>query len=234
MFFQMADVYEKDKRLRRAGQAPRELPQALGRAGRTRPPGPRALPARRDGVEGLVPEGVRGRRLPRDQARHGHGPPEGPRRPQQEAQEGQEAAREGAHAVRPAHQVEDHRSSTATRPQAAKAQEHFAAVLKIWNKGAAASKITGKDVEARAGLGGLRRRRLGLLHGRGRSTRTSCASSSPRASTSSSPPATTRAKKAAAKKKKAEESGKKFTAYLDEKAKALDKARDAVPRRLRA
>ena len=36
--------------------------------------------------------------------------------------------------------------------QAAKAQEHFQTVLKIWNKGAAASKITGKDVEARAGL----------------------------------------------------------------------------------
>ena len=35
---------------------------------------------------------------------------------------------------------------------AAKAQEHFQTVLKIWNKGAAASKITGKDVEARAGL----------------------------------------------------------------------------------
>src|SRR3954469_21665871 len=33
---------------------------------------------------------------------------------------------------------------------AGKAQEHFQAVLKIWNKGAAASKITGKDVEARA------------------------------------------------------------------------------------
>ena len=35
---------------------------------------------------------------------------------------------------------------------AAKAQEHFQTVLKIWNKGAAASKITGKDVETRAGL----------------------------------------------------------------------------------
>src|SRR5262249_50944121 len=38
------------------------------------------------------------------------------------------------------------------KKDAAKATEHFQAVLKIWNKGAAASKITGKDVEARAGL----------------------------------------------------------------------------------
>ena len=37
------------------------------------------------------------------------------------------------------------------KQQAQKAQEHFQAALKIWNKGAAASKITGKDVEARAG-----------------------------------------------------------------------------------
>src|SRR4029078_2289329 len=36
--------------------------------------------------------------------------------------------------------------------QAGKAQEHFQTVLKIWNKAAAASKITGKDVESRAGL----------------------------------------------------------------------------------
>src|SRR3954452_25498643 len=38
------------------------------------------------------------------------------------------------------------------KPQAGKATEHFQAVIKIWNKGAAASKITGKDVEARASL----------------------------------------------------------------------------------
>src|SRR5215471_2235400 len=38
------------------------------------------------------------------------------------------------------------------KQQAGKAAEHFQAVLKIWNKGAAASKITGKDVETRANL----------------------------------------------------------------------------------
>ncbi len=99
--------------LRRAGQAPRELPQEVGPAGRSRSPGAGALPPRRDGVEGLVPEGVGGRRLPRDQARRGHRPPEGPLRPQQEAEEGQEDQGAEADAVRAAHQLEDHR----LRPQ---------------------------------------------------------------------------------------------------------------------
>ena len=49
---------------------------------------------------------------------------------------------------------------------AAKGQEHFQAVLKIWNKGAAASKITGKDVDARAGLAPVRGRRVGVPPGR--------------------------------------------------------------------
>ena len=107
VFFQMADVYEKDKKY---DELAKHLESYLKKWGAQGGPDRQVLAhfrLGRDGLEGLVPQGLRGRRLPRDQARHGHRPPEGPRRPQQEAQEGQEAAREVAHAVRPAHEVED-------------------------------------------------------------------------------------------------------------------------------
>ena len=55
VFFQMAEVYEKDKKVRRARQAPRQLPQEVGRPGRPRPPDPGALPAGRARLEGVVP-----------------------------------------------------------------------------------------------------------------------------------------------------------------------------------
>jgi TolA-binding protein len=111
-----------------------------------------------------------------------------------------------------------------SKAQASKAQEHFAAVLKIWNKGAAASKITGKDVEARAGLAAY-----------------AVAGSAfyiaevqyedflrikfPEGLDFQQPGQYDTKKKADAKKKKAEESGKKFSSYIDSKAKQLDKAR---------
>jgi TolA-binding protein len=111
-----------------------------------------------------------------------------------------------------------------SKAQASKAQEHFVAVLKIWNKGAAASKITGKDVEARAGLAAY-----------------AVAGSAfyiaevqyedflrikfPEGLDFQQPGQYDTKKKADAKKKKAEESGKKFSSYIDSKAKQLDKAR---------
>ena len=162
----------------------------MGPAGRSRPPGAGALPPRRDVLEGLVPEGVRGRRLPRDQARRRHRPPEGPLRPQQEAEEGQEDQRGEADAVRAAHQLEDPRSSTATSQA---------------RQGAGA--LPGRAEDLEQGGRGLEDHRQGRGGARGprpptrsparpstwprRSTRTSCGSSSPRASTSSSPPSTT-------------------------------------------
>ena len=109
------------------------------------------------------------------------------------------------------------------KKDASKAAEHFQAVLKIWNKGAAASKITGKDVEARAG-----------------SAQYAVAGSAfylaetayenflrikfPEGLDFQQPSQYDNKRKAEAKKKKAEESGKRFGAYLDEKAKGLGKA----------
>ena len=176
---------------RRARQAPRELPQALGRAGRPRSPGARALQARRDGLEGLVPEGLRGRRLPRDQARHGDGPSEGPRRPQQEAQEGQEAAREAAHAVRPAHEVEDQplRSQPRRRPPRPRSTSSPSSRSGTRARPPRRSRAR-TSRRARASRPTPSRARASTSP---RSpTRTSSASSSPRASTSSSPRPTTR------------------------------------------
>src|SRR5450432_564467 len=108
--------------------------------------------------------------------------------------------------------------------QASKAQEHFTAVLKIWNKGAAASKITGKDVEARAGLAAYAVAGAGFYIAEV-SYENFLRIKFPEGLDFQQPSSYDTPKKAAAKKKKAEESSKKFTSYLDEKAKALDKAR---------
>ncbi|HVU53071.1 MAG TPA: tetratricopeptide repeat protein [Polyangia bacterium] len=110
------------------------------------------------------------------------------------------------------------------KAQAAKAQEHFAAVLKIWNKGAAASKITGKDVEARAGSAAYAVAGSAFYIAEV-SYEAFLRIKFPEGLDFQQPSSYDTPKKAAAKKKKAEESGKKFNAYLDEKAKALDKAR---------
>jgi tetratricopeptide (TPR) repeat protein len=107
--------------------------------------------------------------------------------------------------------------------QAAKATEHFQAVLKIWNKGAAASKITGKDVEARAGLA-----QTAVAGAAFYLAETQYESflriKFPEGLDFQQPSQYDNKKKAEAKKKKAEESGKKFASYLDEKSKSLNKA----------
>ena len=225
VFFQMGDVYEKEKKYDELAKHLENYLKKWGAAGRSGPPGAGALPPRRAGLEGLLPEGGRGRRLPRDQARRRHRPPEGPLRPQQEAEEGQEDPRGEADAVRPAHQLEDR----PLRPQQAarrpRRQEHFLAVLKIWNKGAAASKITGKDVEAPRGPGGLRRRRRGLLHGRG-PVRELPPHQVPRGPRLPAAEPVRQQEEGRGQEEEGRGVGKKFGSYLDEKSKALDKARD--------
>src|SRR4029078_5471454 len=109
---------------------------------------------------------------------------------------------------------------------AAKAQEHFQTVLKIWNKGAAASKITGKDVETRAGLAQYAVAASAFLLAE-TFYENFLRIKFPEGLDFQQPSQYDSKKKAEAKKKKAEESGKKFTSYLDDKAKALDKARTA-------
>ena len=111
-----------------------------------------------------------------------------------------------------------------SKAQASKAQEHFLAVLKIWNKGAAASKITGKDVEARAGLAAYAVAGSGFYIAEVQ-YENFLRIKFPEGLDFQQPSSYDTPKKAAVKKKKAEESGKKFSAYLDQKAKALDKAR---------
>ncbi len=110
------------------------------------------------------------------------------------------------------------------KPQAAKAQEHFVAVLKIWNKGAAASKITGKDVETRAGLAAYAVAGA-AFHIAEVQYEDFLRIKFPEGLDFQQPSQYDTKRKAEAKKKKSEESGKKFSAYLDSKSKQLDKAR---------
>jgi TolA-binding protein len=108
---------------------------------------------------------------------------------------------------------------------AAKGQEHFQTVLKIWAKGAAASKITGKDVEARAGLASYAVA-ASAFHLAETEYEAFLRIKFPDGLDFQQPSQYDNKKKAEAKKKKAEESVKKFTTYLDAKSKALGKARD--------
>jgi type I site-specific restriction-modification system R (restriction) subunit len=96
-------------------------------------------------------------------------------------------------------------------------------VLKIWNKGAAASKITGKDVEARASLAQVAVAGA-AFHLAESLYENFLRIKFPEGLDFQQPSQYDNKKKAEAKKKKSEESGKKFTAYLDEKSKALNKA----------
>src|SRR5499427_7519370 len=109
------------------------------------------------------------------------------------------------------------------KQQASKAQEHFQTVLKIWNKGAAASKITGKDVETRAGLAQYAVA-ASAFHLAETQYENFLRIKFPEGLDFQQPSQYDTKKKAEAKKKKAEESGKKFASYLDEKSKALQKA----------
>lgn len=107
---------------------------------------------------------------------------------------------------------------------AAKAQEHFVAVLKIWNKGAAASKITGKDVEARAGLAAYAVAGSAFYIAEVQ-YENFLRIKFPEGLDFQQPTQFDSKRQAETKKKKFAESVKKFTTYLDEKSKALDKAR---------
>jgi len=107
---------------------------------------------------------------------------------------------------------------------AAKAQEHFQAVLKIWNKGAAASKITGKDVEARAGLAAYAVAGAAFYIAEVQ-YENFLRIKFPEGLDFQQPTQFDSKRQAETKKKKFAESVKKFTNYLDEKSKALDKAR---------
>lgn len=108
---------------------------------------------------------------------------------------------------------------------AAKAAEHFKAVLKIWNKGAAASKITGKDVESRAGLAAYAV--AGSAFDLAESEYEAFLRIKfPEGLDFQQPSQYDTKRKAEAKKKKAAESVKKFTSYLDDKSKSLNRARD--------
>ena len=107
---------------------------------------------------------------------------------------------------------------------AAKGQEHFQTVLKIWAR-ARAAKITGKDVEARAGLASYAVA-ASAFHLAETEYEAFLRIKFPDGLDFQQPSQYDNKKKAEAKKKKAEESVKKFTTYLDAKSKALGRARD--------
>jgi tetratricopeptide (TPR) repeat protein len=111
------------------------------------------------------------------------------------------------------------------KQSASKAAEHFQAVLKIWNKGAAASKITGKDVDARAGLAASAVAGSAFYLAETQ-YENFLRVKFPEGLDFQQPSQYDNKKKAEAKKKKAAESGKKFGTYLDEKSKGLGHARD--------
>ncbi len=111
------------------------------------------------------------------------------------------------------------------KQQAAKAAEHFQAVLKIWNKGAAASKITGKDVQTRAGLAASAVAGSAFYLAETQ-YENFLRIKFPEGLDFQQPSQYDTKRKAEAKKKKAAESGKKFATYLEEKSKGLGHARD--------
>jgi TolA-binding protein len=107
---------------------------------------------------------------------------------------------------------------------AAKAQEHFQAVLKVWAKGEASKRITGKDVEARAGSAAYAAAGAAFYLAE-RQYEDFLKIKFPENLDFQTPSQYDSPKKQAVAKKKMEESVKKFTAYLDVKSKQLDKAR---------
>ncbi|HEX3697757.1 MAG TPA: tetratricopeptide repeat protein [Polyangia bacterium] len=107
---------------------------------------------------------------------------------------------------------------------ATKAQEHFQTAIKIWAKGEAAKRITGKDVEARANSAAYASAGAAFYLAE-KQYEDFLRIKFPEGLDFQTPSQYDSARKQAATKKKMEESAKKFTAYLDLKAKALDKAR---------
>jgi tetratricopeptide (TPR) repeat protein len=110
------------------------------------------------------------------------------------------------------------------KQNASKAQDHFQAALKIWNKGAAQSKITGKDVEARAASAAYAAAGAAFYLAE-KQYEDFLRIRFPEGLDFQQPSQYDGKKKQAATKKKMEESVKKFTTYLDEKGKQLDRAR---------
>ena len=95
---------------------PRELPQAVGQQGLDREAAARPLQAGRVLLEEVLRAGWRQRRLHQDRARQRHRPAAGLLRDQQaDHRQEEEDQGEGAHPVRPAHQVQDH--GDRSRPQ---------------------------------------------------------------------------------------------------------------------
>jgi len=107
---------------------------------------------------------------------------------------------------------------------AAKAQDHFQTVLKIWKGGDAAKSITGKDVDARAAAAAYAVAGAAFDIAE-KQYEDFLKIKFPEGLDFQTPSQYDSKHKQAATKKKMEESVKKFTAYLDSKSKQLDKAR---------
>jgi tetratricopeptide (TPR) repeat protein len=107
---------------------------------------------------------------------------------------------------------------------AAKAQDHFATVLKLWKGGDAARQITGKDVDARAAAASYAVAGA-AFHIAEKQYEDFLKIRFPEGLDFQTPSQYDSARKQAVTKKKMDESVKKFTAYLDEKSKQLEKAR---------
>lgn len=107
---------------------------------------------------------------------------------------------------------------------AAKAQEHFQTVVKIWKGGDASKQINGKDVEARTAAAAYAVAGA-AFHMAEKQYEDFLKIKFPEALDFQTPSQYDSARKQAVTKKKMEESVKRFTAYLDEKSKQLDKAR---------
>jgi len=107
---------------------------------------------------------------------------------------------------------------------AAKAQDHFQAAIKTWKGGEAAKAVTGKDVEARLALAqyGVAGSAFYLAE---KEYEDFLRVKFPEGLDFSQPSQYDRKAKQAATKKKLEESGKKFSSYLESKSKLLEKAR---------
>jgi tetratricopeptide (TPR) repeat protein len=107
---------------------------------------------------------------------------------------------------------------------AAKAQDHFTTVIKLWKGGDAARQITGKDVDARASAAAYAVAGA-AFHIAEKQYEDFLKIRFPEGLDFQTPSQYDSNRKQAVTKKKMEESVKKFTAYLDEKSKQLDKAR---------
>jgi TolA-binding protein len=107
---------------------------------------------------------------------------------------------------------------------AAKGQDHFATAIKIWGKGEAQKRITGKDIEARASSAAYAAAGAAFYQSE-KQYEDFLKIKFPEGLDFQAPSQFDSNKKQAAAKKKMEESVKKFTGYLEEKSKALDRAR---------